>query len=59
MVQYNPVTEKGFLTKINKGKVFSYGFKLAGLLIQFLFKFRKLFKGYRGLIKDGEEDRDG
>ena len=50
MVQYNPVTEKGFLTKINKGKLFSYGFRLLGLLIQFFFKYRKLAKGYKSLV---------
>lgn len=50
VVQYNPVTEKAFLTKIKKGKLFLYSFKLIGLSLKFLFKYKKLAKGYKALI---------
>lgn len=46
-VQYNPVSETGFVTKQKLGKVFSTGFKLLWLGMRMMFCYGKAARSYR------------
>ena len=47
VVQYNPVTETGFVTKQKFGQLFRAGFGLVGMGIKMLFRYRGAVKSYR------------
>lgn len=52
VLQYNPLTEKGFVTTQKRGKLFRAGFRLIGYFFKFIFKYRKVARAYREALAE-------
>ena len=47
VVQYNPITQKGFVTEQKRGVLFKTGLRLIGYFFKLLFRFRKASRSFR------------
>ena len=47
VLQYNPLTQKGFVTKQKRSMIFRAGFRLIGYWFKFLFRYKKVARAYR------------
>ena len=52
VLQYNPLTEKGFVTTQKRGYLFRAGFRLVGYFFKMLFKYRKVARAYRAALPE-------
>ncbi|NCA92135.1 glycosyltransferase family 2 protein [bacterium] len=52
VLQYNPVTRKGFVTRLQKGKLFSAAIQIIYISLKLLFKYKKVSAAYRKAMPD-------
>jgi len=52
VLQYNPLTQKGFVTVQKRSMLFRAGFRLIGYWFKFLIKYKKVARAYRKALPD-------